>query len=339
MRKIRTAVVGLGRLGALHAENVARHVLGAKLAALCDADEGRLAESGERHGIENLFTDFDSLLGLDGLEALVVVSPSAYHPEHIDKALAAGMHVFCEKPLGITVEDCLRAERAVTARPDLVFMLGFMRRFDASYAYAHAKVAAGEIGRVILFRGYGQDPESMAEGAIRYAPNSGGIFLDLAVHDIDLARWFVGAEPVELWAVGDCYAHPEFAACGDVDNGACMMRFANGALGFLLAGRTAPHGYNVQTEIIGTKGILRIASVSEKNLVEILDGGGVRRECHQHFIERFGASYLAELEEFISCIIEGRKPGVSVQDGTRCTQIAHKCKESLASGGLVKTGL
>ena len=114
------------------------------------------------------------------------------------------------------------------------------------------------------------------------------------------------------------------------------MKFKNGAMAFLFAGRTAPHGYNVETEIIGTKGILRIGSVPQKNMVEILDNSGVRKECSQDFLERFEESYLNEVNEFINCIIEKRKPGVTVYDGTKTTEIAYKCKESFESGELTK---
>ena len=339
MKNYKTAVIGLGRPGGQHAINVARHVRGAELYAICDADPQRLAEYGEMLGVEKRFENFDDVLAVDEIEAIVLVSPSVYHTQHISKALDRGKHVFSEKPLGVTVEECLEAEKAVARHPELTFMLGFMRRFDESYAYAHAKVKAGEIGRVILFRGYGQDPEKFVHEAMRFAPTSGGLFLDMSVHDIDLARWFIGSEPAEVWAIGDCCAHAEVAACNDSDNGSCLMKFHNGGMAFLFPGRTAPHGDNVEAEIIGTKATLRIASVPQKNLVEILDAGGVRRECHERFIDRFFQSYLTEVQEFFDCLHEGRKPEITVQDGTRVTQIAYKCKESLASGELVKTGL
>ena len=112
------------------------------------------------------------------------------------------------------------------------------------------------------------------------------------------------------------------------------MKFRDGAMGFLFSGRTAPHGYNVETEIIGTKGILRIAAVPQKNLVEVLDGHGVRRECSQNFLERFDESYVAEVQEFVDCVRLGKKPEVTVRDGTRVTQIAYKCKEAFETGTL-----
>jgi myo-inositol 2-dehydrogenase/D-chiro-inositol 1-dehydrogenase len=328
MRRIRIGSVGLGRLGLRHAENIAERVRGAELAALCDVDGKKLEEAADRLGVKHRFASFEEMAASPDIDAMVLVSPSGLHTHQIAAALAAGKHVFSEKPLGTSVAECRSAEEAVQSHPDKVFMLGFMRRFDESYQYAHRKVAAGEIGVPVLFRSYSQDPEKFIGGALAFAPHSGGQFLDMAVHDIDLARWFTGSEPETAYAIGGCYAHPEFAQYGDGDNVSCLLKFKSGCMAFLFAGRTAPHGYNVETEIIGTKGILRIASVPQKNLVEILDAHGVRKECSENFLERFDSAYLREMQEFVDCILEGRKPEVSVHDGTRVTEIAYACKAS-----------
>ncbi len=336
MNKIKIGSVGLGRLGLRHAENIAARIENAELAALCDLNREMLDKTADRLNVKHRYTDFREMIRLEGLDAVVIVSPSALHTGQIADALDAGLHVFSEKPLGVTVEECRQAEKAVERHPDRVFMLGFMRRFDESYMYAKKKVAAGEIGKIVLFRSYSQDPEKFIDGAIKFAPHSGGQFLDMAVHDIDLARWFIGDEPETVYAIGGCYAHPEFANYRDGDNVSCLMKFRNDSMAFLFAGRTAPHGYNVETEIIGTKGTLRIASVPQKNLVEVLDNSGVRKECSENFLERFESSYRNEVQEFVNCIIEKRKPDVSVYDGTRVSEIAYKCKESFEKGELLK---
>ncbi len=270
------------------------------------------------------------------IDAVVISSPSGFHTTQISKALDAGLHVFCEKPLGTTIEECKVAEAAVEKHPDKVFMLGFMRRYDPSYKYAKKKIDDGEIGTPILFRGYSQDPESAIEGAIAYAGHSGGQFIDMAVHDIDLARWMMGSEPKSIFAIGGCYAHPEFGEHNDGDNVSALMQLENNSMVFIFAGRTAPHGYNVETEVVGTKGTLRIASIPQKNLVEILDNNGVRKECSQDFLERFEDAYIAELNEFIECILKGKKPEVTVYDGTKTTEIAYKCKEAFEGNELIR---
>lgn len=333
---IRIGAVGLGRLGYQHAFNLRFGIPNAQLVALCDMNEEKLNATAQQWGVAHTYTDYAAMLENPELDAVAITSPSHLHTAQIAAALDRGLHVFCEKPLGTTVAECRIAEEAVQKYPDRVFMLGFMRRYDASYAYARKMVVDGKIGTPILFRGYSQDPESAIAGAIAYAGHSGGQFIDMAVHDIDLARWFMGSDPKTIFAIGGCYAHPEFGAHKDGDNVAALMHLQSGAMAFLFAGRTAPHGYNVETEIIGTQGILRIASVPQKNMVEILDTHGVRRECSQDFIERFGSAYLNEMNEFVACIVEGRQPEVSVYDGTKCTEIAYRCKEAFESNELVR---
>lgn len=339
MRKVKIGLVGLGRLGEQHAINIATKIMNAELTALCDINKEKLNEVSDKLGVKYRFSDFDEMIKQNELDAIFIASPSGLHALHIEKALDTGKHVFSEKPLGVTIEECLRAEKAVERHHEKVCMLGFMRRFDDSYKYAKAKVDAGEIGRPILFRSYTQDPIRFIEGAIAFAPHSGGQFLDMAVHDIDLARWFIGCEPKTVYAIGGCYAYYEFAKYKDGDNVSCIMKFEDDTMAFLFAGRTAPHGYNVETEIIGTKGILRVGSVPQKNLVEILDNSGVRRECSQNFLERFASSYVNEVEEFVNCIIDDRKPEVTVHDGTKATQIAYKCKQSFETGELLSINL
>lgn len=336
MKKIKVGAIGLGRLGYQHAENLAFKIQGAELTALCDMNEEKLNETAKAWNVPYAYTSYDDMIKNEELDAILITSPSGLHTDQIAKALDAGLHVFSEKPLGTTVEECKIAEAAVERHPELVFMLGFMRRYDPSYAYAKAKIDAGEIGVPVLFRGYSQDPESCIDGAIAYCGHSGGQFIDMAVHDIDLACWMLDSEPRSIHAMGGCYAHPEFGEHKDGDNVSALMQFKNDAMVFLFAGRTAPHGYNVETEIIGTKGILRIASVPQKNMVEILDNHGVRKECSQDFLERFEAAYVEEVNEFIDCIRNNRKPNVTVYDGTTTTAIAYKCKEAFETGELIR---
>jgi len=336
MKKVKFGIVGLGRLGIKHAENIAFSVPEAELVAVCGLDDIVLEKVKKEWGVKYTYKNYDEMISNDELDAIFVSSPSGLHCEQIEKALKAGKHVFSEKPLGTTVEECKVAEKAVEKYgKDLIFMLGFMRRFDPSYKYAKEMVKAGKIGKPFMFRSYSQDPESCIEGAIAYAGHSGGEFLDMSVHDIDLARWFMEDEPMQVWAIGGCYKHQEFGQYNDGDNVSALMKFKNGGMGFLFAGRTAPHGYNVESEIIGTEGILRIGSVPQKNLVEILDNSGVRKECSQDFLERFKESYVNELKEFVDCVINNRKPEVTVYDGTNCTKIAYACKESFETGKLI----
>jgi myo-inositol 2-dehydrogenase / D-chiro-inositol 1-dehydrogenase len=335
LHPLRIAAVGLGRLGRLHAENLAFHILGVELAAVCSVVLDEVLEARKALGNPAGFMKFDEMLARCPLDAVVLTTPSSLHAGQIEAALNAGLHVFCEKPLATTMAECERAATAVARHPHRVFMLGFMRRYDPSYVFAKQQIDAGAIGRPILFRGYSVDPLSAIEDALKYAPHSAGQFLDMAVHDIDLARWLLKSEPREVYATGGCYAYEEFAKYGDGDNVAALMPFENGAMAFFFAGRTAPHGYNIETEIIGTKAALRINAVPARNRVEILDAGGVRQTCDQHFIDRFGDAYRNELVEFVACIRKERQPEITVADGVAATRIALAATEAFREGGVV----
>lgn len=332
---IRFGHIGLGRLGYQHAKNLSSKISNASLVALCDIDERKLNEVVEELSVECKYNNYDDMLSNDEIDAISISSPSFLHCEQIEKALKAGKHVFCEKPMGVTVEECKKLEKIVEKYPEKIFMIGFMRRFDKSYLEAKRIVESGELGKVFLIRSYSQDPISNIEGAIKYGPHSGGEFLDMAVHDIDLARWFLKSEPEQIWAIGGCYEFNEFKEWNDADNAVCLMKFKDDTMAFILAGRTAPHGYNVETEIMGTKGILRIASVPSSDHIEILSPDGITRKCSQDFLERFEEAYLKEMEYFIECIRKKKQPESTVYDGTKVTEIAYKCKESFETGKLI----
>ena len=166
--------------------------------------------------------------------------------------------------------------------------------------------------------------------------DSGGLFLDMAIHDIDLVRWFTGQEVEQVWAIGKNAAYPELDQVGELETGAAMMSLKDKTMALLVAGRNAAHGYHVETEIMGTKGMLRVAQVPEKNLVTVMNNQGVVRPCSQNFPERFREAFIREAQEFISCIQEKRQPAVNAEDGLQSTKIALACQESFDTNRLVQ---
>ena len=336
MKKVKIGSVGLGRLGYEHACNIANLVPGAELTALCDVDEKRVKEVAAELGVPYTYSDVAEMVKNPELDAIVIVSPSMYHADHIKLALDAGKHVFCEKPLDATIEKCKQAEKAVEAHPDKVFMLGFMRRFDDSYAEAKQRIDNGDIGKVVLVRSYTQDPRTTIEGTLKFAPHSGGQFLDMCVHDIDLIRWFTGSNIKKVWGIGGVFEFDLYRELNDADNAAATVQCENGAMGFMFTNRTHGAGCNVETEIIGTHGTLRIANVGRKNMLQIVDGSGAREEYYPDFLSRWHQAYVNEIKEFVACINEGRKPGVTVYDGTKVSQAAYRCKESFETGKLLE---
>lgn len=335
MEKIKVGIAGLGRLGKVHAHNLAYKIPNACLTAACSIVPSELEYAKKELGVTDVYSDYREMLAKADIDAVVIVTTSGEHCWQIEAALDAGKHVFSDKPLGVTVEECRVAEKAVERHPESVFFLGFMRRFDPSYAYAKKKIREGVIGTPYMVKAAGIDPEELVEGAIRFASTSGGIFIDMAIHDIDLMRWFLETDPVEVYAAGATFKHPEFKTAGDDETGAAMYKCANGAIGFVHVGRTAAHGYHVETEIVGTEGTLRISPVPEKNLCMIYDKNGAVKECVSGFPERFSEAYLKEMEEFIRCVVTGQKPEVTVYDGTKSTQIGFATTEAWKKGGIV----
>ena len=335
MKTVKVGSVGLGRLGYEHAKNLATQVPGCELAAICDVDANRVKEVAAELGVPNTYTDFEEMCKNPELDAIVIVSPSFLHCQQIEIAMNHGKHVFCEKPLGTDVAQCKAAEKVIEAHPDLIFQLGFMRRFDKSYAEAKRKIDNGDIGKVVLVRSYTQDPRSTIESTLKFAPHSGGQYLDMCVHDIDLIRWFTGSNIKKVWGIGGVFEFDLYRELNDADNCCATVQLDNGAMGFMFTNRTHAAGCNVETEIIGTHGTLRIANVGAKNLLQIVDGSGAREEYYPDFLSRWHQAYINEIQEFVSCINEGRKPGVTVYDGTKVSQAAYRCKESFETGEML----
>ncbi len=332
MKKIKVGIIGVGRLGYEHACNLATRVPQTELVAICDGNEARAKEVAEELEVSAVYSDPKALCEDPNVEAVVIVTNTASHPEMIRIAMEAGKHVLCEKPLADTVEKCLEVEKVVEAHPELVFMLGFMRRFDKSYRVAKQKIDNGDIGDVIMVRCYSQDPVAIIEGTLAFAPRSGGQFIDMSIHDIDLIRWLTGSEPKSLWAIGGCYEFKQYKDWDDGDNVSCLMQCENDAMAFLFAGRAAAHGSHVETEIIGTKGTLRIANVPAETMVEVMSEHGVCRECFQDFLTRWHDAYVTEMEVFADHVLNRTVATPNVYDGTKSTNIAYKCKESFLSG-------
>lgn len=334
MRRIKTGIVGLGRLGMVHAEDLMFRLPAAELVAACSVVKEEL-ENVKAWGVQQLYTDYSEMIQNADIEAVVIVSPSAAHTGQVTEALNAGKHVFCEKPLGVTVEECLEVEKAEAEHPELAFQLGFMRRYDPSYAEAKRKIEAGEIGRPFLIKSTSNDPVANIDGFLKYAPHSGGPWLDMSVHDIDLALWFLGDEIESIYAIGGGYLYPELEKVGCADNACALMKFKNGSMAQMHVGYSAPHGYQVETEIFGEQANLRISAVPAKNRIETYGRNGVLVECEMSFPERFKESFLLEKQDFFNCIISGRKPACTAKDGTRTTRVAIAATKAFETGELV----
>lgn len=336
MKEVTVGIVGLGRLGKRHAHNLRYRVPGAQLVAACSVVPEELAWARQELGVEKTYDTYEDMIGDGEIDAVFLVSTSSVHAEQIKAGLAAGKHVFTEKPMGVTIEECHDVERAVAAAPDRHFQIGFVRRFDPSLAYAKKKIEEGAIGDPFLVRAQTVDTDEFAEFQIKFVPTSGGIFMDMNSHDIDLARWFIGSEIKSVYAIGGSYVHPGFAEVNDADNTVALCQFENGKIAVISASRTAFHGHDTHTEITGSKGILKIGMTPSKNRVEIFDTQGARSECVQDFYERFQEGFLLEAQSFVSGIINGVKPTIVAQDGTKATEVGFALTRSFKEKRVVE---
>lgn len=349
-RPLRVGVAGLGRLGRRHAQNLAYRVRGATLAAACSPLADDLEWAREALPAARLYADYAALLADDALDAVWLVTPSSLHAQQIVEALRAGKHVFCEKPLSLDVAECERVVAEARRYDGQQVTIGFMRRFDPSYQDAYAKVQAGAVGRPFLVRSQTCDLNDPEGFFVRFAPTSGGIFLDCTVHDIDVARWLLGKpRATRVYASGTIALHEGLRAAGDVDNGVAICEFEGGGLAMFYASRTMAHGNDTSSEVIGTAGALSIGHIPRANRVEVYDARGVRSECTPTFFDRFEDAFLIEAQAFVAAVrarIQGAGAsaaapdtaagqGATLEDALEATRIGNALRRSLRTGQAV----
>lgn len=326
---IRAGLIGAGRMGKVFAHTLAFSIAEVDLLAVADSDPQAAEQAALRYGIPHSTSDYRELLRREDIDAVVIVTPTATHSEVIQAAAAAGKHIFCEKPLAQTLEACDQAIAAVE-RAGVKLQIGLMRRFDPAYLMAKKQIDAGVIGKPVLFRSTGRDPHRTSlEFAKR--ENSGGMILDMGVHDFDLARWLMGSEVVRVSTEGGCLAFPELNEVGDIDNAMINLKFANGGLGNIDLSRNAVYGYDIRTEVLGTEGGLQIGRLQHTD-TWVMTRAGITHDTIPYFMERFGEAYAAEIRDFVACILEDRAPLASGRDARAATAIGIAATRSLDEG-------
>ncbi|WP_309683826.1 Gfo/Idh/MocA family oxidoreductase [Polaromonas sp.] len=332
-KMLRVGIAGLGRLGQRHAEALAFRTRHCQLVAACSPTASERAFAGEQLGVERLYEDFDAFVADPALDAIVLATPTTLHASQAIAALQAGKHVFVEKPLALNVEDCERVLAVAQQHPAQVAMVGFVRRFDPSYVSAQSSIVAGEIGRPFLVRSQTCDQNDPEGFFVRFAPTSGGIFMDCSVHDIDLARWMLGKpRALRAFATGTIALHPALAEFGDVDNGMAIVEFEGGARAVLYASRTMAHGHETSTEVIGTTGKLTVGEHAARDRVVRSDGHGVRHAVVKDFYERFETAFAAEMAAFVAACRGEQALALTLADALEATRIGLAITRSLHSG-------
>jgi myo-inositol 2-dehydrogenase/D-chiro-inositol 1-dehydrogenase len=320
------AVLGAGRIGRIHAGNIAAHP-GARLAGIADTDKeaaGRLATS--------LGTRTLSIADAMHADAVLIASPTPTHADYIEQAAAAGLAVFCEKPIDLSA-DRVRPCLAAVARAGIVLMVGFNRRFDPNFALLKQRLDAGEIGALELLTIISRDPSPPPPS---YVATSGGLFRDMMIHDLDMARFILNEEPIAVSAAASCLVDPAIGAAGDVDTAVVTLRTALGRLCQISNSRRATYGYDQRIEAHGAGGLLRAGNVTPTT-VEVATASGFRTDpVLPFFLERYAAAYRAELDAFVKAARGDEPARPNGEDGLRALLLADAAVEAASTGRTVQ---
>lgn len=332
-RPLRVGIAGLGRLGARHAQTLAFQTRHCELVAACSPVAAERERAATEFGVQRTYAELPELLADPTIDAVVLVTPTSLHADQTIAALQAGKHVFVEKPLALNVADCERVQAVAAQHPELVAMVGFVRRFDPSYQSAWAQVQAGAVGQPFLVRSQTCDQNDPDGFFVRFAPTSGGIFMDCSVHDIDLARWLLGRpRALRAFATGTIALHPGLADCQDVDNGLAIVEFDGGQRAVFYASRTMPHGHETTTELIGTAGTLQVGFGAARDRVQLRSAQGVSHAVLSDFHERFSDAFSHEMAAFVGACRGERAVDLTLADATEATRIGLALTRSLRSG-------
>ncbi|GAB5511445.1 MAG: inositol 2-dehydrogenase [Hyphomicrobiales bacterium] len=322
---LKIGLLGCGRIGQVHARSI-KALKNAKLVAVSDFFEEAAASLADEMGAEVRSTE--AILVSDDIDAVIIGTPTDTHFDIIQGAAKAGKAVFCEKPVDMSadrIRDCIKAVEAA----GVPFFTAFNRRFDPNFAAIQSRIAAGEIGDVEIVTILSRDP---SPPPLSYVKSSGGLFRDMMIHDFDMARFMLGEEPVQVFAVGSALVDPEVGTLGDVDTAAVTLTTATGKICQISNSRRATYGYDQRLEVHGSKGMLRAENKLE-NAVEVATEAGFRRApTLNFFLERYEAAYLAEMAGFVDAVLAKHAVSPSIHDGLRAQVIADAATHSWQSG-------
>lgn len=324
-------IIGAGRIGKLHVDNL-KLIPQIRVKSVSDVFIDHLGDWAEAKNIEVLTTDYQELLNDQEIDAVFICSPTTTHAKIIKEAAAAKKHIFCEKPVSFSVEE---TEEALyeAKKAGIKLQVGFNRRFDPNFRKIRSIVRNGEIGQPHILRITSRDPQPPG---VDYIKSSGGLFMDMMIHDFDMARYVMDSEVVEVSAYGTVLVDEAIGEAGDIDTAVVTLKFANGALGVIDNSRQAVYGYDQRLEIFGNKGAAQTDNNRATN-VEISTADHVVKEKPLHFfLERYTQAYINEVTEFAVACLENREVTCSGFDGLQAERIARAAKESLDKGGPVR---
>ncbi len=327
--RLNFGVIGFGRMGQLYARTVVTQIKDVNLLAVADQNADLQALAAADYGVPHILPDAHELLAVPGLDAVIVASPTSAHADHVIAAAEAGLAIFSEKPLALTLAQT-RAAIGAVQKGGVPLQVGFMRRFDAPYRRAKTLIEEGRIGRPVTFKSVGRDPfcprVEFADPA-----KSGGLIIDMGIHDFDLARWLVGDEVERVSTEGTLMVCETLKEVGDIDNAVVNLRYHGGAIGNVEVSRNAFYGYDIRTEVLGSEGAVTIGGYQHTPVL-LLTREGAQHDVVPYLMERFGDAYRAQIQDFVDRLRRAELPAVGGADALAALEIGVAATQSFKSG-------
>lgn len=333
IKKLKLGLIGAGRIGKMHAETIISNVDYVEIKSVADlyADDN-MRDWAHGVGIKNVFKDSSKVLEDEEIDAVIICSSTDTHSPLIIESARAGKHIFCEKPIDFDLDRINKALEAVD-KAGVKLQIGFQRRFDPSFKRTHDLIKEGKIGDPYILKITSRDP---APPPIEYIKVSGGIFLDMTIHDFDMARFLLGSEVSEVYAVGAVRVDPAIGEVGDIDTAIITLKFENGALGVIDNSRKATYGYDQRVEVFGSKGCIEVKNDPLTNTVISNDAGIIWDKPKNFFIDRYENAYVDEIKAFCYSIFNDKETSVTGRDGLEPVIIGIAAKKSLKEGRPIK---
>jgi len=315
--KLQLGVLGVGRIGKIHAENLVGRIPGAELSVLADVFPDELKSVAAKLGVSRIFPDYRDVINLPDIDAVVICTPTNTHYEIILDAATAGKDIFCEKPIELSI-DKIKTINQTVEKCGVQLMVGFNRRFDPNFSKLREMIDSGKVGQPQILRITSRDPAPPPENYLR---GSGGIFLDMTIHDFDTARFLMATEVKEVYAKADVLVDPVFKKVGDWDTAVVTLTFQSGALGTIDNSRKAAYGYDQRVEVFGSEGMIGIKNKTPDEHVYFNRTGEHSPLPLNFFLERYADSYLNEMRTFVDAVKNDKPVPVSGHDGLMAVAI------------------
>lgn len=330
---VKVGIIGAGRIGKVHGESITKYVKNARIQAVADVflSDGIRAWAAEM-GIPAVYDDYHKILEDPSIDAVVICSSTDTHSQISIEAIRAGKHVFCEKPIDHDLKR-IQAVLDELEKSDVKYQVGFNRRYDHNFRAIHDAVAAGKIGKPQILKITSRDPNPPS---LDYVKVSGGIFLDMTIHDFDMTRYLLGSEVTEVFAAGNVLVDPAIGEAGDIDTAVITMKMANGALAVIDNSRKAVYGYDQRAEVFGSKGQIAVSNDTASSAVLSGENGVVAEKPLYFFLERYMQAYAEEMNEFVDAIVHNRPTPASAQDGLQAVLIGLAAKKSYEEKRVVR---